>query len=78
MQEESKKQEEEKLQKIAQIEQEAIEAEASHHSEPVIRKDTRVQTNLFDDSEVDQEKEDQLAALEAEIMALDLTYLKPA
>ena len=48
MEEELKKQEEEKLQKIAQIEQEANQAEASHHSEPILKTE-RVQTNLFEE-----------------------------
>jgi hypothetical protein len=37
----------------------------------------RVVKNLAEDSEIDSDKEDQLAALENEILLLDLAYLKP-
>ena len=70
--EEKKKQEEEKLQRIEEIEQKRSDLEASP-VQNVISPAQRVQVFVAEDSEMD-DKDERLAALESKIFALDMSY----
>lgn len=70
--EENKKQEEEKLQRIEEIEQNKGDPETSP-VQNVISPAQRVQVLVAEDSEMD-DKDERLAALESKIFALDMSY----